>query len=122
MVFQAKLLIDGLRDGVLIPVSIGAAVLDVLTRSPEGRGLFYRVVALGRASERWIDLWEAGRRLEGSGPEPRDAGSVDEVCHRLEAVLVERERRGGLTASARQQVDRLLDALARPKRDDDSRG
>ncbi len=115
MVFQLKLVLDGLRDALMIPVSIAAAVVDLLTSGPEHSGLFYRIVALGRSSEGYIDLFEAADRVrpraEASGG---DAG-VDELFHKVEGFLQEQDRKGGLTSTARVRVDKLLDVLSSSK-------
>jgi len=113
-VFQAKLVLDGLRDAVMIPLSLAAAVIDLLVPGGETSGLFYRLVALGRRTERWIDLFEAADRVEPRA-ELRDEGGVDEVFRKIEGFLGEQERKGGLTASARARVDRLLDAVSSPE-------
>ncbi len=113
VVFQMKLVLDGLRDALMIPISIAAAGVDLLVPGPETSGLFYRIVVLGRRTEAYIDLYEAADRMEPrremeGGADP----GVDELFRRVEGFLMEQERRGGLTASARARVDRLLDAVA----------
>ncbi len=109
-VFQLKLLLDGLRDAVLVPVSIAAAVYDLLAGAPS-RQRFYQVVVAARRSEAWIDLFEAANRVSPRAPsqDPEPLG-LDELARRLESLLVREEARGGLTHAARRSVDRLLDA------------
>lgn len=113
-VFQLKLVLDGLRDALLIPLSIAAAVADLLVPGPEDGGLFYRLVRLGRRSEAFIDLFEVARRdaAHEIGAAEVGEGGVDELLRPIEAYLLEQERRGGLTAAAREKVDRLLDAVS----------
>lgn len=53
LIFQVKLLLDGLKDVVLVQLSIGAAILDFVLGRKGRPLLFYRVL---RASERF-DLW-----------------------------------------------------------------
>ena len=61
-VLQLKLIADGLRDAMLIPVSLVAAVGGLLLRS-EDPWLWYREVLLwGRASDHWIDLFDSYRK------------------------------------------------------------
>ena len=62
IVLQLKLIADGLRDAMLIPVSLVAAVSGLLFRS-EDPWLWYREVLLwGRASDHWIDLFDSYRK------------------------------------------------------------
>ncbi len=50
-VLQGKLIIDGLRDFVLVPVSIGAGILSLL-KSGGGSGTeFYDLLRAGRRTE-----------------------------------------------------------------------
>lgn len=114
LVFQAKLLVDGARDVALAPVSIAAAIADLAMGEQGTRHFFYRVVLLGRRSEDWIDLFEAGDRLaDRDGARERSSEGLDDAFHRLEAALVEQYERGGVTASAKQTIDRVLDSLSR---------
>ena len=64
LVFQAKLFLDGLRDLLLVPVSLVALVVDLVTGGEHAGRNFYGVVLLGRRSESWIDLFAAGDRIE----------------------------------------------------------
>ena len=57
VIFQFKLFVDGLRDVILVPVSIIAAALDLLSGAPSTSGNFASVMNMGRRSERYIDLF-----------------------------------------------------------------
>jgi hypothetical protein len=61
LIFQIKLWLDGLKDVVLSPVSIGACVLDVLFRRKHQRGLFYRVMRTGERFDLWLNLYGAAK-------------------------------------------------------------
>ena len=56
-VFQGKLWVEGFKDVVLIPLSLAAALIDLLFRRPKGRGAFYAVMRLGDRFERWVNLY-----------------------------------------------------------------
>lgn len=110
-VFQVKLGVDALRDLVLSPVSLVAAVLDLVT-GDRPRPYFYEVLAAGRRSEAWIDLFGAAERVDPGRPAhgPEDAG-IDALMRRVEEVLAHQVERGGVTAHAKEAIDRRLDAL-----------
>ena len=105
LAFQFKLLADALRDLLLSPVSLVLAVADLV--SP-GQERFYRLMVLGRKTDRWINLFGAGRRLE---PENPADVSIDEVVARIENTLKARYAEGGLTAQIVEKIDRSLDSV-----------
>jgi hypothetical protein len=121
-VFQAKLLVDGLKDLVLSPVSLVAALVGlVLDRREPGRS-FYMVLRWGHGFDRWVNLFGASQRALPPASEPHAAEpapssiaspreGLDAYVAGLERVLVEQYRRGGLTAKAKDAIDQALDGL-----------
>lgn len=83
IVFQAKLLVDGLRDLSLSPISIFAALVDLLVPGDDGGKRFYGVVRFGRRTEQWINLFGAADRLE---PEVAPQG-VDVLLDELDGPI-----------------------------------
>lgn len=86
VVFQIKLAIDGLRDLLLIPISLVAAAISFFHA---GRGVgreFYDVVAFGRDTERQINLFGAADRLY-PGDEDKAASDLDELLGRVEGAV-----------------------------------
>ncbi|HEX2187982.1 MAG TPA: hypothetical protein VHG51_03740 [Longimicrobiaceae bacterium] len=65
LIFQVKLGLDGLKDLVLSPASIAAAVVDFVFRTR----LFYVVLRVGERFDLWLNLFgaaqRAGREREG---------------------------------------------------------
>ena len=102
-VFQLRLGLDALRDLVLSPISLIAGIADLLL----GGTRFYAVLAAGRRTEAWINLFG---ELERTG-EGAESASVDALLERVERLLVEQYERGGVTASAKSAIDRGLDAI-----------
>ncbi len=59
LVFQFKLLLDNLRDFALVPVSLGAALIDLFVKGEREGALFYKVLRWGAHSEEVIDVYSA---------------------------------------------------------------
>jgi hypothetical protein len=83
-VLQIKLLADGFRDAVLIPVSLIAALIGLLRGGDEPDREYRRIIKLGRRSERWIDLFGHQRPLGKSHP----VGSMDDVLGQMESAMI----------------------------------
>jgi hypothetical protein len=101
VVFQFKLAADGLRDLLLIPASIVAAIAGLLAGGDEPDLYFRRVLKFGRQSEHWINLF--GRRH-------RDRGA-DALVRPLEESVLARVRSGGRLSEGARQVNQMLDAV-----------
>ncbi len=113
LAFQLKLFVDGIRDVVMMPISIGVVVLDLLGVGPHPGQNFYKLLEVGRRTEHWINLFgSSGSDALGAG---RGSG-IDTLVGRMERMVIQEYERGGITASAKKQVDRALDGLSRPPR------
>lgn len=109
LVLQGKLFIDGIRDAVLGPLGLVAAVLDILGVGQRAGRHFYDVVRFGQATERWINLFGASDALPGDSPDSPQG--LDSLVDRLERVVVREYERGGMTSKAKEAVDRAIDRL-----------
>ena len=110
-VFQLKLVLDGLRDALLLPISLFVAVLDVLGFGPRAGRQFYALLEWGRRTEYWINLFGATDHVRALTSSPRPG--VDVLVDRLERLAVQEYERGGITASTKDAVDRALDHLTK---------
>ena len=117
-VFQLKLVLDGLRDLLLSPVSLVACVTDFFGARHRTRGNFYRVLQFGRRTEEWIDLFSAGRRFEETVSAGEPARGADAIVEKLESMARREYERGGLTAAAKEAIDRALDVLNKRDRNE----
>lgn len=79
VVFQYKLLIDAAKDFLLSPVSIIAAVIDMVNPRPPSKMMFTRLMRQGRRAERAINLF--GKRVKES------EWTVDRLVDSLEDTL-----------------------------------
>jgi hypothetical protein len=66
LIFQLKLWMDGLKDLILSPLSIGAAVLDLLLGPSRKGERLYRVLRLGEKYDLWLNLYGAAKVAEHS--------------------------------------------------------
>lgn len=102
---QLKLLADGFRDALLIPVSIIATLIGLLRGGNDCDLEFNRVIKLGRRSERWINLFGHQRPLGFRNP----AGSMDRILEQAEAVVVDQYKKGKSAVEAREEVRRVIE-------------
>jgi len=119
-VLQVKLLIDGLRDLVLLPASLIAGILSI-AQSRNGRpgNQFYRLIAVGKQSEGWINLFGALQNApEDVGPGVNfGTADIDDIVSRVETFVVDEYQRGGVTRQARDRLNKALDALQRGRKE-----
>ena len=117
-VFQAKLIVDGLRDLLLVPASLVAGVWSLVSGENGRPGAqFYRLVSLGKESELWIDLFKAYENAPEEVRREHDLAvkNMDELVDRFESFVVDEFERGGVTAQAKERIDRALDAIQRSR-------
>ena len=122
-VLQVKLLVDGARDLVLVPASLIAGVVSLVKREDGKPGpQFYRLVGVGKQSERWINLFGA---LDNAPPEVFEENhfgdtDIDQIVSRMEAFVVDEYQRGGITAQAKERIDKALNAMQKRRAERES--
>jgi hypothetical protein len=113
---QVKLVVDGLRDLVLVPASLIAGIVS-LARTENGRPgpEFYKLVNVGKQSEHWINLFGALRNAPPGVVEEThfSSANMDEIIGRMETYVIDEYHRGGVTAQAKEQLDKALEAMRR---------
>ena len=116
LVFQLKLAVDGFRDFLLMPISLAAAVFDLLRVGPRPGRQFYDLLQIGHKTEYWINLFGAAEHGEAFPVAPHPG--IDQLVQKMERLVVQEYERGGITSSAKDAVDRMLDGLGgqQPKR------
>ena len=99
VIFQAKLWLEGFKDVALMPLSFGAALLDIVF----GSSTLYAVMKLGDRFERWVHLYGAlGDEAGTEGPEG-DLRSLDRLLNEAadgieDQALSQREASGARRA------------------------
>lgn len=115
-VLQAKLLVDGLRDLLLVPASLTVGLVSLLsTDNDRPAPYFYQLLDVGKQTERWINLFGA---LRNAPPdirqvEPFPDADMDDLVGRLEKFMVDEHKRGGLTAQAKERLDTVIRRMNR---------
>jgi len=102
LVFQVKLAMDGIRDLVLIPISLTAAALGLIFGGDEPHRYFDRLLALGRRSDRFINLFDQHN--------PTDEPSSDSMLEPLKQHLMEKSSESRVTSRVSDAIDQLTDS------------
>jgi hypothetical protein len=113
-VLQVKLVVDGLRDLILVPLSLIAGIVSLASGENGVPGTqFYRLLGVGKQSEVWINLFGAMKNAppDLEHPMPFPDADMDEIVGKIEAFVVDEEKRGGMTAQAKERFDKAIDAM-----------
>ena len=111
LVFQLKMFLDNVRDFALMPISLVAALIDLVSKGEREGALFYKVLRWGSHSEDVIDVYSAIEHHETGDFKISQNYTVDGVIARLEGVLVRECEKGGTAASVKAAMDRAIDQL-----------
>ena len=106
VIFQLKLMADGFRDLVLLPVSLIATILGLLRGGDEPEREFLQVIQLGRESEEWINLFGNHDVAES----PNATASIDALFSKVEKTLKHQYLAAGTSARAQAEIDEALKA------------
>jgi len=115
-ILQVKLVVDGLRDLLLVPISLVAGFLSLVSSEDAVPGpQFYHLLSVGKQSENWINLFGALRNAPEDMEHPvtfPDA-DMDKIVDSIEAFVIDEEQRGGMTSQARKRFEKALGSLQR---------
>lgn len=107
IVFQLKLMADGFRDLVLLPVSLIASLIGLLRGGAEPEREFNQVLQIGRETEEWINLFGNHEMPENSTA----IASIDALFTKVEETLKQQYKATGTSASAQAEIDQALQAV-----------
>ena len=105
LLFQAKLVADGLRDLLLSPISIIAGILGLIAGGDDPHQYFRRLLRLGRRTEVWINLFGRHRR-----------GTSDAMIDPLRERVFEQARENPWVNRAGSELNARLDRVNAPPR------
>jgi hypothetical protein len=106
LAFQFKLACDGLRDLVLVPVSIGAVVLGLLAGGNDPYRYFRALLRFGHRSDIWINLF-------GGHDTP---GTADDLIGDVRTRVAERASRTPWAQRVGTQLNETLDGMNAARR------
>ena len=106
VVFQLKLAADGLRDLVLLPVSMVAAIIGLMRGGDEPEKELDQVMDYGRQTEQWIDLFDQ----HGSDEKSHSLASIDNIFSSVEEALKQSYKAAGTSEDAQTEIDEALNA------------
>ena len=113
-VLQVKLVVDGFRDLLLVPASLIAALVSLLSGKDGRPGpQLYQLLLWGRQTEKWINLFGAANNAPDEVKEHRTFGDrdIDDIVSKLETLVVDEAKRDGITRQAKERLDSILRSL-----------
>lgn len=111
LLLQVKLIVDGLRDFLLVPVALVATLAGLLRGGDDPAREFNRVIELGRASDEWIDLFGTHQAANGPHAGSGQPKNLEEWASRAEEAIQKEIKSGELSEQAARALRR---ALGRP--------
>lgn len=93
LIFEIKLLLDGVGDLLLTQLAVLAAIVDVLVGGPRMGRLFYGLMRIGERFDLWLNLYGAARdaRTTPDGLFGASLAGADTLLGKLEELVRERE-------------------------------
>ena len=110
-VFQFKLAADGLRDVILSPLSIIAAVMGLMAGGDDPYRYFRDLLRLGRRSEVWINLF--GYR--------KHSGTSDDLIAPIKKKVMTEAQTNPWISKAGGELNRTLDTMGGRNKPDQDR-
>lgn len=109
--FQFKLAMDGLRDVLLSPVSIIAAIVGILSSRADPGQYFYRLLHFGHRTDRWINLFNSYKDDDPAAHLLNRGRSADHFVRRAEEIVLKEYQKGGAMHHLKSQTDGVISRL-----------
>jgi hypothetical protein len=96
-IFHVKLVLDGGKDVVLAPLSLGAVVLDLFFPGARPGSRFYAVLRMGERFDRWLSLFSAANKADAyqDGLFGASRAGSDSLLGKLEQIVIGHEEPAG---------------------------
>lgn len=105
LIFELKLVLDGLIDLVMAPLGAIAFVSELIFPGRLLGSRFYAVLRMGERWDRWLSLYQPAKEAETSGDGL--LGSTTISADSLIGTIEDLIRQGRLPKSAREILDRV---------------
>lgn len=123
-VFQLKLLMDGIRDILLVPIALGCGLFGIVFGGNHPDRWFNQLLDYGRRSDRFINLFN-----QHDNHNTDNQPTSDEMLAPYRKKLVSQAQNSPLATKANELVDQITDKsqkpseprAGRPFRDNDQR-
>ena len=104
LIFQAKLFLDSIKDLVLMPLSILAALADVVSPTDRVGKRFYHVMLMGERVDKWLNLFGAAQHADPGedGLFGASRAGSNTMLGKLETIVTGRTER---EPAAREEFD-----------------
>ena len=99
LVFQFKLAMDGIRDVLLSPISIFAALAGILSSHPDPARYFNQLLKMGHRSDKWINLFNT-HNDEG------ESATADDFVRKAESIVLTELEKGGVASRLVREVEK----------------
>lgn len=114
--FQFKLVVDGMRDFILVPVSLLVGFVSLVKPGDYPGTGFYTLLRAGKNSEHLINLFSAADKLQDTDPDlseklAGDIQDIDALINKVEHFAKNEYNSGGLTQKAREHLDQVINSL-----------
>jgi len=106
VIFQVKLLLDGLKDIVLSPLAVIAAGLDLIAPTSSRGRRFYMVLSVGERFDRWLSLFSVSEKASTheEGLFGASRAGANTMLGKLEEMVLGRKEEPLLDESAEEEA------------------
>ncbi|MCI0433458.1 MAG: hypothetical protein L0271_07400 [Gemmatimonadetes bacterium] len=99
-IFGLKILLDGLKDVVLIQIAVVAVALDILFPTGTHGKRFYTVLRKSEQFDRWLNLYHVAEKAQDNeeGLLGATVAGADSLIGKIESMVSRRGERGTTTS------------------------
>jgi len=126
VVFQVKLAFDAVRDLLLSPVSIVCTLIDIIKNDEQKNCRFDQLMNIGDKTDQWLNLFNHSTSNNKKKPNVARAvrlpllnfeqqpteKNVDQIFDKIEDIIRQQHKNGGVTASAKASIDSYLNKIS----------
>ncbi len=110
IVLQLKLIVDGVRDLLLMPVAFFAAVLGLIMHKKKPGRYFYRLLNYGKISEQWIGLFEEAHKDNMEKVDLKD-NSLQDLLNKTQSAIESKYLDETKKQNLLNSLNKLLDTI-----------